>query len=410
MSLQDAIESIERNRKLLDAIHRSPLIAFAEQMQRIELPKVNFDDAYRDAVRSVSAIGVGIESVNLQFNAISESLKSFSSLSEKIENVTSNLFGGILGFQSDLSRIAVQISSISDAYSGFQPKLQALALSPSLNATQHIARTANALDRWENAGRSVESLMISIAITESQSVAQDSDIIDYPDTFSFEDFEEDSDFFDPGTVATQNIFEVQRTELIYIARKHPDMLEDHSAIEGLPSMKLFSRSRNVCKLITQINEQCRLAGRDHIFKLTNRFAESLVSLPNVAAVNQRVFGEFVDCLYFIIYEGAGKDNLRFMDLFDDDSSAEPVWELKNIRNFFVRHDVDHGKERAVRKKEKRLSEIFNGLINSDLPRSRSDFSNAQYEFLGRIESFLFAISDKLVEQASLIGESETNNE
>ena len=119
---------------------------------------------------------------------------------------------------------------------------------------------------------------------------------------------------------------------------------------------------------------------------------------NLVAVRESQFAEFIDHLYFIVYEGAGSDNLRFLRLLDD-ADAEPVWMLKHIRNYFTRHDVEHGKDSEIEKKKLRLGEIFTSLIGKPLPRSRRDFGDAQLALLRHCEKCLAKISDKLEENA-----------
>jgi hypothetical protein len=139
-------------------------------------------------------------------------------------------------------------------------------------------------------------------------------------------------------------------------------------------------------------------GREPIFKLTIQLTESLVALPNILAVNRNCFGEFIDYVYFILYEGAGKDNLRFLDLISQDA-AEAVWTLKHLRNYLVRHDVEHGKTSEITKKQKELGEHFNALIGKPMPRTRKDFTNAQLAFLRQVEEMLRLVYDALEKQA-----------
>ena len=244
---------------------------------------------------------------------------------------------------------------------------------------RHTLRARQTLiGKWTDQRRAIAPLVTSISFTEAQVSSQEIDIVDYPDVFDFTAIEEDTD--DEATLPTQNLYFVQRTELILVAKKTPQLLEDEEALCSLPTMQYFNVAQSVCRLVTVIHRQCAVSGSDGVFRLTNRLAESLIALPNLVAVNQQQFSEFVDYLYFIVYEGAGKDNLRLLNVIDK-TDAEPVWVLKHLRNYFTRHDVEHGKEADIKKKHERLGQIFSNLIGKPLPRSRRDFGNAQLGFL-----------------------------
>ena len=145
---------------------------------------------------------------------------------------------------------------------------------------------------------------------------------------------------------------VQQDELLSY-----EFIEDENDTEALitaSSMaKTVERARRVLQLVTQCNE----AGKTSLFnaeffKPTTRLLEVYSYLPWISATDKWRFGDVVDCLYFIFYEGAGKDNLRFLDkhggpLTEDD--CDLIWCIKHLRNKWSRHDADHGKEKEIRK-------------------------------------------------------------
>ncbi len=65
-----------------------------------------------------------------------------------------------------------------------------------------------------------------------------------------------------------------------------------------------------------------------------------------------------------------------------------------------RHDVEHGSERDIKKKQERLGQIFAELIGKPQPRMRGEFTIAQLTFLKRIEGMLRLIYEKIEEQAT----------
>jgi hypothetical protein len=55
---------------------------------------------------------------------------------------------------------------------------------------------------------------------------------------------------------------------------------------------------------------------------------------------------------------------------------EALWRLKHLRLGF-RHDVDHGSDRDVVKKNRQIGEAFKALINEVIPRDESEWRTAQ---------------------------------
>ena len=311
---------------------------------------------------------------------------------------------GVFGQLDTLQQMRSQIAAISEMYRSFAPQVQLFALRPTTVGAAHITSTAGLLTAWEARQRPVHPLMASISCTEAQVISQEADILEYPEVFDFAEIEE-ADENETAIAPTHNLYYVQRSELILIARKTPQFLDDEQSLNSLPTLRYFNLAQSVCRLVTIINRQCAVSGNDAVFRLTDRLAESLVALPNVIAIDQHKFAEFVDYLYFIIYEGAGKDNLRFLDLVGSDDT-EPVWVLKHIRNYLTRHDVEHGKEKDIKKKQERLGAIFSSLIGKPLPRTRRDFGDAQIAFLTQIEAMLKKVSDELERRATENDQSE----
>ena len=98
--------------------------------------------------------------------------------------------------------------------------------------------------------------------------------------------------------------------------------------------------------------------------------EAFVNLPWLIPYDEKSFGKFVDGLYFIAYEGAGKDKLRFLKDYGGPLTPEEcdvIWSIKTLRNKWLRHDVDHGKESDIDKSWKSLDECFLQLGLSGFP-------------------------------------------
>ena len=238
-----------------------------------------------------------------------------------------------------------------------------------------------------------ERALSSTPCGERQAAAKDEEILRYPTAFNLSATVATGDA-ELAVAATANLYSVQLAELTLIACRSPELLGNPETLASLPSLRYSRTAQAVCSLIPLINQQCGAHGLEQIFKPTNQLIRALVALPNIIAVSRDLFAQFIDCLFFIVYEGAGKDNLRFLPLISA-SAVEPVWTIKHLRNYDFRHDVEHGKPNEIQKKQASLGEDCFRLIGLPTPRSRRDFRNAQLSLLKQVEALLSHISDRI---------------
>jgi hypothetical protein len=91
------------------------------------------------------------------------------------------------------------------------------------------------------------------------------------------------------------------------------------------------------------------------------------------------------------YEGAGKDKLRFLKDHGGPLALEEcdvIWSIKTLRNKWLRHDADHGKESDIDKSWKSLDECFRQLGISGFPRSAADYRLLHRTLLAEMTAFL----------------------
>jgi hypothetical protein len=103
-------------------------------------------------------------------------------------------------------------------------------------------------------------------------------------------------------------------------------------------------------LVYKHNEVYRSKNGNDLFKATNETAKGLRLIENPIK-DQDTYGQFIDALYKIIYEGSGSGS-RFGSALPD-----VVRDVVMLRTD-LRHDVDHGKQSKIRAKEKRLAEVI----------------------------------------------------
>lgn len=93
-------------------------------------------------------------------------------------------------------------------------------------------------------------------------------------------------------------------------------------------------------------------------------------IPSFVTGSEAAFGEIVDALYFLLYEGAGGTKNRLTDIVPDEVLA-PLWQLKHLRLHY-RHDIEHGDDRDIKKKYEKIARAFRSLCGRDLPSRPGD--------------------------------------
>ncbi|BAY78571.1 hypothetical protein NIES25_50460 [Nostoc linckia NIES-25] len=191
---------------------------------------------------------------------------------------------------------------------------------------------------------------------------------------------------------------VQQDELITIVESCEE--EDEEALILLsPAAQASAQVNRIWKLIVQCNEVMQIKEQKEMFKPTTKLIEACTNLHWIIPQNKLSFADFIDCFYFTFYEGAGKDNLRFLISHGgvlEKADCEFIWCIKHLRNKWLRHDADHGKETDIKKSWKDLSEKFKWLGLNHAPINEQHFRLLHRSLLKEAESFLEKILEKLM--------------
>lgn len=171
----------------------------------------------------------------------------------------------------------------------------------------------------------------------------------------------------------------------------------------LPATICAETARETVGLVCRTNEVCASAGRGEIFKPTTRFIEACADISWLVSADKKSFGDLIDCLYFIFYEGAGKDNLRFQDKNGGPLKAEEmdfIWCLKHLRNKYAHHDPDHGKPTEIAKSWAELQQKWIKLGLNNAPFRSADFLAAHQAMLEMAKDFVMLILTRLTGEES----------
>lgn len=146
--------------------------------------------------------------------------------------------------------------------------------------------------------------------------------------------------------------------------------------------QVFTLANGIRDLIYKYNETYRAKAGEDMFKATNETVKGLLLIGDPIK-DQESYGQFVDALYKIIYDGSGAGSRLGSSL------AEIVRDITALRTD-LRHDVDHGKQSKIRAKEKRLAETvtkYSGKSSIQL-LGKEDFLALQLGLLDRLKNSL----------------------
>jgi hypothetical protein len=146
-------------------------------------------------------------------------------------------------------------------------------------------------------------------------------------------------------------------------------------------------------LVTRINQRSHLAGKQ-IFRVTTRCLSASSLIPSFVTGSEAAFGEVIDALYFLLYEGAGGTKNRLTDIVSDEILA-PLWRLKHLRLHY-RHDIEHGDDRDIKKKYENIAAAFRALCGRDLPSRPGEWTVAQVALYAQLVAMLEKIEEALV--------------
>jgi hypothetical protein len=143
-----------------------------------------------------------------------------------------------------------------------------------------------------------------------------------------------------------------------------------------------------------------IAKKLEVFKHTNKAVDAILDLSLFVPKDKAEFGQFIDNLYTIFYEGAGDDKLRFLQENGgvlEGSECEFIWCIKQLRNKWLRHDPDHGNEKKIIKSSQSLRDAFEWLGLNQMPTEPDDFVYMYSKLSKEARRFLECLLEKVKE-------------
>jgi len=187
-----------------------------------------------------------------------------------------------------------------------------------------------------------------------------------------------------GSLPEVNIYHTLDDELEVLDFKQGSIDTD-SAVEQTQSGMIADLGARLVQLVYNLNIEAEREGQPPIFKPTTNALMACAVIPSRVAYDSASFAEITDHLFFLIYEGSGSAK-RLLAL-NDKSKLEALWRLKHLR-LGARHDLSHGTDQDVEKKNRQVGEAYTGLIGQVVPRSRADWMLAQLALYKELSEML----------------------
>lgn len=186
-----------------------------------------------------------------------------------------------------------------------------------------------------------------------------------------------------------NRYRVQREELLEQEEDVPDDADYETLATLAPSTNLFEQARRCLELVGMCDETSQTCAGTSVFKLTPMVLISFSGLLGTVARNRMTLAHVVENLYIVLYESAGKDKLRYIEGgYVTGDECEVIWKIKHLRNKWLSHDADHGKEGDIKKSWRARMDALRWLGVESMPTSKEDYSVIHQSLLSKVEDFL----------------------
>ena len=158
---------------------------------------------------------------------------------------------------------------------------------------------------------------------------------------------------------------------------------------------VHSLSNEILRLLGDSNNICASKSRKGIFELTNTMVKKFADVGKPVRTLDD-FGNLIDALYEIVYEGSGNISRIPDDLKKDEFIG---FTIKHLRND-LRHDLEHGDENEVRSKKRRIANIYDRLTGKTTTSAleEADFPKLQIGILNELKMFLEDLKKYCVNQ------------
>lgn len=163
-------------------------------------------------------------------------------------------------------------------------------------------------------------------------------------------------------------------------KTHPQEVYDRSKIK-----EIQNKSKKIIDKIINLNKKSKIVNQDEIIKPTNEILEIVTNLPELIVDNEGDFKKLIDCLYKLFWE-----NKKRLEKYD---TKKELSIINSIRNYY-RHDIEHGTESEIKRKFKKIKEIYTEACGNPIPETAKEWQNIQEYLYDKVLGFLDGIEIK----------------
>jgi len=156
--------------------------------------------------------------------------------------------------------------------------------------------------------------------------------------------------------------------------------------------KIIKGGKDIAAKIEYINDYYLSNGKKELFTPTNKTFRAISCLSTAFSVDDSTFGNVVDSLYMLLYEGSG-DAKRILEVLDDSECAS-LWNIKHIRTDF-RHDIEHGDETKYMKKMQLIGSAYKDICGKNKPLKQKDWVTAHCNLFIKVNELLDLMIEKI---------------
>ncbi len=196
-----------------------------------------------------------------------------------------------------------------------------------------------------------------------------------------------------GALPTYNILQVQRTEIHDRIAERGIQIDAEELLADLPYETELALGLQVRALILDCDRASRFAGEKPIFGASSKFMSIIAAFPGIIAATEKLLGEVVDYLYFLLWEDGGKKEGLLWSLLDAQHQDFVNDEVRLLRDNFYRHDVEH--DSGAEEKMVRLTQFFSQCIGKAMPHGPGDYRKLQRYLLTRLVGLLAHVYTQL---------------
>lgn len=190
-----------------------------------------------------------------------------------------------------------------------------------------------------------------------------------------------------GPISEVNIYHALDGELECLDFEQT-AIDTDSAVEETRSAKIAAVGARLVEYVYNLNVESEREGQPPLFKPTTKALMACAVIPSRVAHDAASFAEVIDHLFFLLYEGSG--SAKRLTARCDENGLRALWRLKHLR-LGARHDLDHGVDTDVKKKNRQVAEAYLTLIGQVAPRSTVDWTSAQLALYRDLSDMLEAI-------------------